>query len=53
MHQELLESAFIGTCHLPLEIQLKRKRKGIISDSDYNDRGGDININANSREEIE
>jgi hypothetical protein len=41
------------TCHLSLEIQPERKRKGIASDSDYNDRGGDIDIDANSREEIE
>jgi hypothetical protein len=36
----------IGTYHLPLEIQPRRKRKGIASDSDYSDKGGDNNINA-------
>jgi hypothetical protein len=53
MHQELPKSASTGTCHLPLEIQPGRKRKGIASDSDYSDRGGDIDTDANSREEIE
>jgi hypothetical protein len=52
MHQELPKSASMGTCHLPLEIQPGRKSKGIASDSDYSDRGGDIDIDANSREEI-
>jgi hypothetical protein len=46
MHQELPESASTGTCHLPLEIQPGRKRKGIASDSDYSDRGGDNDIDA-------
>jgi hypothetical protein len=53
MHQELPKSASTETCHLSLEIQPGRKRKGIASDSDYSDRGDDINIDVNSREEIE
>jgi hypothetical protein len=36
---------FIETCHLPLEIQPERKRKRIMSDSDYNNRGDDNDIN--------